>query len=1079
MEKFHLFLSPVSMGYVPTVLVQCVIIAVLFSLKQKTTATRFFIGWHVCLILLVASLLLSTTLYHPIGGYMNWIGGAIFSLLAITLAIQFAYRFPALLYRRESNLVLILSLALWVGIIGIIIYEYVAAPCHIGYGFESFYYNVFCSYQEPFYSLSNNLFNVLHPLGFLWALVIWLRQSVRLSWEAEHQAPPPRAVWHHPSWWRQVALLLWHPKGREAKTARALALVFSVAIVAAILVPLEENQVTPVGSFAAAFLVSEALFILTYLDYSLTPITFKVKLVGVPLVTTMMLAGLGAPLMLKWTQEDYHETRHTEVHAIAQLVAHGITNEMPPGVRYVAVRPASNGLVTSSYRLLYTNDPALDTNTLIQQDTRIRSLMEPDGATSKIPARSWQHLTHMYPWLDQYVNGAPTQRQLASITPPEAVHSYRGHFDIPEHQFVRYNFPIAPDMLGEVGYSYREYRTILHARGLPLLWMLIGAIVLFLVVVPFFVQTSLGRPLSALLQGVHRVGKDNLQGDVPVQSADEIGFLTNAFNRMVQSLRGSREALMQEIAVRQQKEQALTALAATLEERVDERTQELQLAREEAEHAREKAVEANQAKSIFLANMSHELRTPLNAILGFAQVLRRSKTLPNEHREYIDIIKRSGDHLLTLINNVLDLSKIEAGRITLNETTLDLHHLLSDIEDMFRLRAKEKGLSLQIEYAPDVPRYIHTDEVKLRQVLINLLANAMKFTSEGGVSLQIMARDAGAMSSAETGERAETNGTGSPNDAAVASPHAPHTTLHIQVADTGPGIAPDELDKLFEAFAQASKGQQSQEGTGLGLAISRKFVQLMGGDITVQSEVGRGTVFTFHITATLAQAHDVYATESAPQVIGLAPGQPIYRILIVDDRADNRTLLITLLSPMGFALREAGNGEEALAVWDAWQPHFIWMDMRMPVLDGYETTRRIKATPEGQRTIVVALTASTFDEERAVVLEAGCDDFVQKPFREQVIYDTLATYLGVRYLYAEEEPETDRIPMVELSPDAFQTLPAQYMDILNNAALLGDITMLHQTIEQIRAHDSTLADTLYYLVEQFQFDQIVQATMAR
>ena len=1050
MEPFLFLLSPVAMGYVPTFLVQVVIIAVLLSLKQKTLATRFFIGWQICLMLLVASLLLSTIVYAPIGGYINWIGGNLFALLAITLAIQFAYRFPYLIYRREAILVLVFSLAAWVGMIGLISYESTALPCRIGYGFESFYYNVFCTDAEPFYSFSNNLFNLLHPLGFLWVLVIWLRQSVHCSCTVTNH-PPPRGAWRSLAWWRRVAALLWKPQGSDASAARALALAFSVAIFAAILVPLEEQQLIPVGSFASAFLVSEAIFILTYLDYSFTPTTFKVKLVGIPLVTTMMMAGLGAPMMLKWTQEHYHETRHAEVHAIAQLVARGITDEMPSAVRYVATRPTSDGLFSSSYTMRYTSDPALDATVLAQQDAHMQSLIAQTGATDPISPRTWHHLTHVYPWIGQHITGTPTRSQIQEIIPPEGHHAYRGHFDSSAHHFIRYTFSVAPGTLGEVGYSYPAYRNILHTRALPLFWMLTGAIVLFLVVVPFFVQSSLVRPLNALLQGVRRVEEANLYGTVPVRAADEIGLLTGAFNRMVNSLRGSREALIQEIAMRQEKEHELMALTTTLEERVSERTQELQLAREEAEHARQKAEEANQAKSIFLANMSHELRTPLNAILGFTQIMTRSTTLPQEHHEYVDIISRSGDHLLTLINNVLDLSKIEAGRMTLNETTFDLHSLLSDLGDMFRLRAREKGLSFQVEYPPNLPHHIRTDAVKLRQILINLLSNAMKFTHEGGVIVQVGSQD-------------------------VDSDHA---TIHFGVEDSGTGMAPDELEQLFEAFGQTSSGRQAHEGTGLGLAISRKFVQRMGGDMSVQSEVGRGSIFAFTITVALDKAGDKMPTEAPPQVIGLVPGQPTYRILITDDRTDNRTLLIKLLAPLGFDLREARNGQEALAVWEMWHPHLIWMDMRMPVMDGYEATRRIKDTPQGQQTVVVALTASVFDEEQAHVMAAGGDDFMRKPFRENDIYHAMATHLGVRYCYAEDETVatddgTDSTNGAPLTTEAFARLPLECVAALQHAALLGDIGMLHQVIDQIRAYDTALADRVYHLVESFQFEQIVE-----
>jgi signal transduction histidine kinase/CheY-like chemotaxis protein len=1059
MEQIDFLLSPGAMGFVPTFLVQVVILIVLLAWKQKSTATWLFIGWQAFLMLLVASLLFHAVIYAPVGGYLYWLGGIFLSWIAVILAIQFAYRFPRLLYPREAGVVLGITLAVCGVLLTLIVLEIQTALYSPVYSFESFYYDFIPTNKEPFLS-SNQLFTLLHPLGFVWVLIIWLRQSVRLSHEATHHTPLPRFAWRSPAWWRKFAVLLWKPRCNEARAARALAMVFSIAVFAVILSILEDYKLIPIGSFASAFLVSEALFILTYLDYSPEATTFKIKLIGIPLVMTMMLAGLAGPLLLTWTQESYYEARRAEVQTIAHLVtAHGTTDEIPDGVRYVATRPASDGLFSPSYTVLYTRDPALDAAVLDRQDTHFRTLIE-QGGHSNISALTWRHLTHIYPWLNQRFASVPTRSQLEKLIPPDGELSYRGYVDLPAYHFIRYTFHIDNHTLGEVGYSYAAYRQIIHARALPLLWLLLGTIVFFLIMEPFFVQSSLVKPLQTLLQGVRSVESDNLHVDVPIRASDEIGFLTGAFNRMVCTLRLSREELLQEIGVRQQKEQELTNLTTTLEERVEERTHDLQLAREEAEHSRDVAEHANQAKSIFLANMSHELRTPLNAILGFAQVMDRSSTLPHEYREHLAIISRSGEHLLTLINNVLDLSKIEAGRITLNERAFDLHRLLHDIEDMFCLRAKEKGLLFLVECAPDLPQYVQTDEVKLRQVLINLLSNAMKFTCEGSVMLRVGSRET---VSREQGTASEA--------CLVSNPHP----LYFRVEDTGPGIAPDELDKLFEAFAQTSSGQQSREGTGLGLTISRKFVQLMGGDITVQSTVGQGSVFAFDVRVAVVQGEDTPTTVPKPEIVGLAPDQSTYRLLIADDQATNRLLLVKLLALPGFELREASNGEEAIAVWETWQPHLIWMDMRMPVLDGYETTRRIKATPRGQQTIVVALTASAFDEERAIVMVAGCDDFVRKPFRTGTIFETMGKHLGVRYLYANDEPFTVTRTSVALSSEALAMLPPDTLATLRHAAMLGDICLLDQAVETIRCHDEQLANVLQAMIDAFQFDQIVAA----
>src|ERR671933_631213 len=442
----------------------------------------------------------------------------------------------------------------------------------------------------------------------------------------------------------------------------------------------------------------------------------------------------------------------------------------------------------------------------------------------------------------------------------------------------------------------------------------------------------------------------------------------------------------------------------TLEQKVVERTAELA-------EAKEKAEVANDAKTTFLANMSHELRSPLNAILGFAQVMTRSKTLTPEQLENVSIISRSGEHLLTLINQVLDLSKIEAGRITLNENNFDLYRLLDDLEDMFQLKADDKHLELLIDRTPDVPRYVRTDEVKLRQVLINLLNNALKFTTEGGVSVRVD-RTLNVERLLAQGDVANVEGSEDSSNLQLANlqpstqTNLQSSTLTFEVEDTGPGIAPDELDSLFEAFVQTTTGTEAQEGTGLGLPISRKFVQLMGGEIMVSSEVAHGTLFKFDITVSVVDATDLESKQPTRRVIALEPNQPRYRILIVDDKPLNRQLLVKLLNPFGFELREASNGKQAVEIWDEWEPHLIWMDMRMPVMDGYEATKQIKSTTKGQATAVIALTASTLEEERGVVTSAGCDDFLRKPFREADIFEMMNKHIGVCYVYDEPTDST-------------------------------------------------------------------------
>ena len=477
-----------------------------------------------------------------------------------------------------------------------------------------------------------------------------------------------------------------------------------------------------------------------------------------------------------------------------------------------------------------------------------------------------------------------------------------------------------------------------------------------------------------------------------------------------------------------------------LEAQVAQRTRELAVAKEKAELA-------NQAKSTFLANMSHELRTPFNAILGFAQIMMRSPTLPKEHVENLGIISRSGEHLLTLINNVLDLSKIEAGKTTLNAQNFDLYLLLDDLEDMFQLKADDKRLPLRLECTSDLPRYVRTDSVKLRQVLINLLNNAIKFTDKGGVSVRVTAEE--------------------PQDNA--------TVLSFEVEDTGVGIAPQELDKLFEAFVQTKTGQKTQEGTGLGLSISRQFVRLMGGEMSVESEVGRGTTFKFDIQVTIVEGSDTEEARPTRRVIALAPNQPRYRILIVDDKWTNRHLLINLLKPLEFELQEASNGQEAIARWRTWQPDLIWMDMRMPVMDGYQATRHIKKSSKGASCPIIALTASIYEEEQAAVLEAGCDDFLRKPFRSEQIFELMSKHLGVRYLYQDDpqwsEP-AEVSPHPPLTPAALSTLPLAWRQRFHQATIDLNLRLMLTEIAQIRQQNEPLADALTELVNHFKFEKI-------
>ena len=451
--------------------------------------------------------------------------------------------------------------------------------------------------------------------------------------------------------------------------------------------------------------------------------------------------------------------------------------------------------------------------------------------------------------------------------------------------------------------------------------------------------------------------------------------------------------------------------------------------------AREKAEAANRAKSEFLANMSHEIRTPLNAILGFAQVLDRDVSLKPAQRESLATIQRSGKHLLTLINDILGLAKIESGRVTLQLAPFDLVALVAETEAFFRQRAQDRGLTLSAETSVPSRRVIG-DEMKLRQVLINLVGNAIKFTPGGEVRLSVVAA----------------------GDA-----------IRFSVTDTGTGIAPEEMALLFDPFSQTASGRRTQEGTGLGLALSSRFVRLMGGDLQASSTPGQGSCFSFSLSLPPAETLVAVADPAEAPSLGLEPDQACRRILIVDDLPDNRAPLRALLAslnpePAVLEFREAADGAEAVALWETWQPHLIFMDMRMPVLSGEEATRRIKALmaarPDTVRTVIVALTASAFDEDRARFLADGCDDFARKPFQAEELFAILANRLGLRFLRGEAPPPAP----VSLSPaalaDRLAALPDDWRADLRAAVALGDFERIAAALERLRDRDPALHEVL-------------------
>jgi signal transduction histidine kinase/CheY-like chemotaxis protein len=465
-------------------------------------------------------------------------------------------------------------------------------------------------------------------------------------------------------------------------------------------------------------------------------------------------------------------------------------------------------------------------------------------------------------------------------------------------------------------------------------------------------------------------------------------------------------------------------------------------AKKQAEKDRVEAQNANKAKSIFLANMSHELRTPLNAILGFSNLLKKTPELSPTSRNYCQIIANSGENLLTLINNILNISKVEAGHMLLEEAPVNLRQLLHELESLLSVRIREKGIHFQLSFPTDFPESLVLDGGKLRQILTNLIANATKFTHTGGISVIVSCNKS----------------------------NSQKQVLRFEVKDTGIGIHEQDWQNIFQPFKQAGARPENQSGTGLGLSICKQFVELMGGSIGLHSELGKGSLFYFEIPAVLSTASSAsVAPEPGKQISGRKPGQPVYRILIAEDKLENRLLLKSILAPLGLEIREAINGLEAVAQFEEWQPHLIFMDIRMPVLDGAEATKRIRQSKKGAETRVVALTAHALEEERIQILRSGCDDVLRKPYRDSEIFDSLSKHLGVQFVYETDTKGTEAGPYTL----SFAGIPNDQRERLYQAVILLDRTLALDSIDSIAVLNSTLGGQLRILVDNLQFGVII------